>query len=59
MQKKQYTFIYSIQKDFIEVNMESENILEAKQVSVAFRLAGKFQKAIYDIDLRAPLITTN
>ena len=32
--------------------MESENILEAKQVSVAFRIAGKFQKAIYDIDLR-------
>ncbi len=31
--------------------MESENILEAKQVSVAFRIAGKFQKAIYDIDL--------
>lgn len=26
--------------------MESENILEAKQVSVAFRIAGKFQKAI-------------
>ncbi|MDU0407076.1 hypothetical protein N42HA_00055 [Lactococcus lactis] len=24
--------------------MESENILEAKQVSVAFRIAGKFQK---------------
>ena len=23
-----------------------------KQVSVAFRIAGKFQKAIYDIDLR-------
>ena len=39
--------------------MESENILEAKQVSVAFRIAGKFQKAIYDIDLRAQLITTN
>src|SRR5574340_439717 len=35
----------------MEVNMESENILEAKQVSVAFRIAGKFQKAIYDIDL--------
>lgn len=31
--------------------METENILEAKQVSVAFRIAGKFQKAIYDIDL--------
>ncbi|WP_153983603.1 ATP-binding cassette domain-containing protein, partial [Lactococcus lactis] len=31
--------------------MESENILEAKQVSVAFRIASKFQKAIYDIDL--------
>ena len=59
MQKKQDTFIYSIQKDFIEVNMESENILEAKQVSGAFRIAGKLQKAIYDIDLRAPLITTN
>ena len=36
----------------MEVNVESENILEAKQVSVAFRIAGKFQKAIYDIDLR-------
>ena len=59
MQKKQYTFIYSIQKDFIEVNMESENILEAKQVSVAFRIAGNFQKAIYDFDLRTPLIPTN
>ena len=43
----------------MEVNVETENILEAKQVSVAFRIAGKFQKAIYDIDLRAPLITTN
>ena len=31
--------------------MDSENILEAKQVSVAFRIAGKFQNAIYDIDL--------
>ena len=28
--------------------MESENILEAKQVSVAFRIAGKFQKAIFN-----------
>src|SRR5574337_1125329 len=35
----------------MEVNVESENILETKQVSVAFRIAGKFQKAIYDIDL--------
>ena len=29
----------------MEVNVESENILEAKQVSVAFRIAGKFQKS--------------
>ncbi|KKW70029.1 nickel import ATP-binding protein NikD, nikD [Lactococcus cremoris] len=31
--------------------MENNNILVAKQVSVAFRIAGKLQKAIYDIDL--------
>jgi hypothetical protein len=28
----------------MEVNVESENILETKQVSVAFRIASKFQK---------------
>ena len=31
--------------------MESESSLEAKQVSVAVRIAGKFQKEIYDMYL--------
>ena len=35
----------------LEVTVENNNILVAKQVSVAFRIAGKLQKAIYDIDL--------
>ena len=32
----------------MEVNVERKNILEAKQVSVAVRIAGKFQKEIYE-----------